>query len=124
MTKGGAVYLNEKAKEKTGTDPVSKLPESVQKSINEQNAAASSGAAGTTTAATSSAATGSAAAATSSAGHDAARQTTTSVPSEVTSSQKEAHADPEAAGSPEAVKVRKTPAILQLRLAPRVLTFK
>ncbi|CAK4033334.1 Hypothetical predicted protein [Lecanosticta acicola] len=88
---GTAAYLNEKAKGKTGTDPVSNLPESIQKAINEQNAA------------TSSAATSGPAAVTSTA-TDASRKTTTSVPPEVSASQKEAHADPEAAANPEAVK--------------------
>jgi hypothetical protein len=76
---GAAVYLNEKSKETTGVDAISKLPESTQsniKDLKEQNDSTS----GAT-----------------------ATSTSTAVPSEVVSSQKAAHVDPEAAANPEAV---------------------
>jgi hypothetical protein len=77
---GAAVYLNEKSKETTGVDALSKLPESAQsniKDLKEQNDSTS--------------------------GTAAATSTSSAVPSEVTSSQKAAHVDPEAAANPAAV---------------------
>jgi hypothetical protein len=76
---GAAVYLNEKSKETTGVDAISKLPESTQaniKDLKEQNDGTSGA---------------------------AATSTSTAVPTEVTDSQKVAHVDPEAAANPAAV---------------------
>lgn len=75
---GGVAIARQKAEEQTGKDPVAMLPESVQNSINNMNSKP--------------APTG-----------DAARETADSVPSEVTTSQKEAHVGPEAAANAEAV---------------------
>jgi hypothetical protein len=83
---GAAVAANEVIKDKTGTDAKAALPQSVQDTVDEkaeessipQKAAESS--------------------------TDAARETTTTVPSEVQTSQKEAGEPAEASASPDAVK--------------------
>lgn len=74
---GGVAVARSKAEETTGKDPVSVLPASVQKSINDMNKSTPNG--------------------------DATRGTADAVPSEVTESQKEANVGPEAAANPEAV---------------------
>ena len=83
---GAAVAANEMAKDKSGTDPKSAIPESVQKTVDEKAKESSIPQKATGESTT-----------------DAARETTADVPEEVTASQKEAGQDAEAAGNAEAV---------------------
>ncbi|KXT15225.1 hypothetical protein AC579_1375 [Pseudocercospora musae] len=77
---GAAATAANKTKETTGKDPTSVLPESVQKSIDDQNAASGKSAPAVTSS-----------------------SATDEVPAEVKDSQKQAHAEPEASANPEAV---------------------
>ena len=85
-TAGAAVAANEMIKDKTGTDPKSSLPQSVQNTVDEKakDSSLPQQATGSST--------------------DAARDTTSAVPSEVTESQKEAGVPAEASASPDVVK--------------------
>ena len=85
-TAGAAVAANEVIKEKTGTDPKSSLPQSVQDTVDEK-AKDSSVPQQATESST-----------------DAARDTTETLPSTVTESQKEAGEPAEASASPDVVK--------------------
>ncbi|KAF7188369.1 5'-AMP-activated protein kinase subunit beta-1 [Pseudocercospora fuligena] len=77
---GAAAVAANKTKETTGKDPTSVLPESVQKAIDEQNAASGKSAPAVTS-----------------------TSATNEVPAEVKDSQKQVHAEPEASANPEAV---------------------
>ena len=131
---GGAYAVNELVKEKTGKDPASALPESTQESINknaaessvpekagveepakettttteepaqETNTAAEPAKDTTTTTEESAKETTTTSEAPKADVEDHTRETTTTVPQEVTDSQKEAGLDAEAAANPEAVK--------------------
>jgi hypothetical protein len=85
-TAGAAVAANEVIKDKTGTDPKSSLPQSVQDTVDgkAKDSSLPQQATGGST--------------------DAARETTDTVPSEVTESQKEAGVPAEASASPDVVK--------------------
>ncbi|RMY47674.1 hypothetical protein D0865_08531 [Hortaea werneckii] len=108
---GTAYAMNDKVKESTGKDPVSALPESVQKSISGMNQEASANPSEVPSARPAAQPTASDAALPQQlhAGEDvkvpaeADRATTNNVPEPVTASQKEAHADPEAAANKTAV---------------------
>ncbi|KAI7615764.1 hypothetical protein KC343_g10015 [Hortaea werneckii] len=108
---GTAYAMNDKVKESTGKDPVSALPESVQKSISGMNQEASANPSEVPSARPTAQPTASDAALPQQvhAGEgvkvpaEADRATTDTVPEQVTASQKEAHVDPEAAANKTAV---------------------
>jgi len=95
---GAAVAANAFVKDKTGADPKASMPESVQDTLDSKAKESSIPQQAT------SSSTDGARDATTSNTIDATRETTTTVPSEVISSQNEAGFEPEAAASSEAVK--------------------